>query len=267
MFKIPARFSAQLVYIVVLPVFFMLFSLVYNPFGIKEYYMLGGKGYGFHLVILTCILLVSVLITRSILLLLLKRSDMKAWSYGVFCVIEVAVASAFMALYTNLFQGGSQMYFQTLGDCGRFAGFALVYPYIFLFMRQLLKDKDSEIERKEAGPSEGLMKFLDEHKRLKLTVEPESVLSIGAEFNYIKVSYLEGQGVKEFLLRNSMKSQEANAAEFGLVRCHRSYFVNPKHVKVLSRDKDGTISALLDTSEPRRIPVSKQYYDQLSALL
>jgi len=267
MFKLSGKFSSQLEYILLLPVFFILFAMIYNPFGIEEYYTLGSKGFGFHLVMLTSILLVTLLVTRSILTLILKRSGMSWLSYLLFCGAEAMVASAFMALYTNLFQHGSLGYFQTLRDCATFTGFTLVYPYVFLIMRRTILNKNEEMERKEAAPVDTLMKFLDEHKRLKLTVEPSSVLSIGAEFNYIKISYMDGNGVKEYLLRNSMKSQEANAAEFGLVRCHRSYFVNPKHVKVLSRDKDGTISALLDTEEPRRIPVSKQYYDQLSALL
>ena len=74
-------------------------------------------------------------------------------------------------------------------------------------------------------------------------------------------------GVKEFLLRNSMKSVEANNSAHSLVRCHRSYFINPHQVSVLSRSKDGFIFAELKLKSLGPIPVSKQYYDKLSDML
>ena len=53
----------------------------------------------------------------------------------------------------------------------------------------------------------------------------------------------------------------------GLVRCHRSYIVNPRHVKMLSRNKEGVIEAELSSPLLDPIPVSKQYYEHLSSLL
>ena len=64
-----------------------------------------------------------------------------------------------------------------------------------------------------------------------------------------------------------MKSFEADARKHGLVRCHRSYYVNPRHIKVLSRDKEGIIYTEFTRDDVGRIPVSKQYYDQLADLL
>ena len=51
------------------------------------------------------------------------------------------------------------------------------------------------------------------------------------------------------------------------MRCQRSYFVNPAHVKVLWKDKEGFIFADLDVPDLPSIPVSKQYYDTIAALL
>jgi DNA-binding LytR/AlgR family response regulator len=60
---------------------------------------------------------------------------------------------------------------------------------------------------------------------------------------------------------------EATVAGHGLVRCHRSYFVNPKYVKLLSKNRDGIITAELLVPEVEAIPVSKQFYKQLSEVL
>ena len=53
----------------------------------------------------------------------------------------------------------------------------------------------------------------------------------------------------------------------GLVRCHRSFYINPSHVKVLRKDKEGIVSAELDMDDVRDIPVSKTYYKNLAEML
>ena len=78
---------------------------------------------------------------------------------------------------------------------------------------------------------------------------------------------MDAERIKEFLLRASMKSVENTVGGHGLVRCHRSFFVNPRYVKMLSKNKDGMITAQLLLPEMDAIPVSKQFYQQLSELL
>ena len=53
----------------------------------------------------------------------------------------------------------------------------------------------------------------------------------------------------------------------GIIRCQRSFFVNPRHVTALRKDKEGLIIAELDVQGVRTIPVSPNYYDNLSKLL
>ena len=47
----------------------------------------------------------------------------------------------------------------------------------------------------------------------------------------------------------------------------RSYFVNPKYVKLLSKNREGLVTAELLVPGVEAIPVSKQFYKQLSELL
>ena len=72
--------------------------------------------------------------------------------------------------------------------------------------------------------------------------------------------------ISTYLLRSSMKRVEDMCAKNGLIRCHRSYFVNKNRVEVLQKEKDFTY-AVLDVPNAARIPVSKNYYDQISAML
>ena len=64
-----------------------------------------------------------------------------------------------------------------------------------------------------------------------------------------------------------MKSIDEICQENGLVRCHRSYYINPSYVKVLRKDKEGVILAEIDSTNNIRIPVSKTYYNHLAELL
>jgi DNA-binding LytR/AlgR family response regulator len=169
-----------------------------------------------------------------------------------------------MALYATLFYAGRHSYFNVLSFCFKFAYLILVYPYLFLCLIQIILNKNADLN---AEPSDTLVKFYDEHKRLKLTIDPTAIICIQADANYVVIRYMDAGRIKEFLLRASMKSIESTVANHGLVRCHRSYFVNPKYVKMLSKNKDGMITAELLHPEMDSIPVSKQFYQQLSELL
>lgn len=265
--KIDKSFWAQAVYMVALPVFFAGFCFLYDPFRIDEYFQLGGFSYGFHILMLSVIMFVTLVVTRSIFIPINRRFSPLGWSYALWCLFEVFVVSCFLALYTTLFSQGGLSYFEALSDCMKLAYLTLVFPYVFLVLLQLQRNMAEDLTLRDAPSEDGLIKFYDEHKRLKLTLGQSAILCIGAEFNYIKIYYMDAGQVKSFLLRNSMKSQEQSAASHGLVRCHRSYFVNPKYVKVLSKGKEGLIHAVLDSPGGMTIPVSKQYYDSLAALL
>lgn len=265
-FKLPKRFSASIVYILLMPAFFVGFSLLYNPFDILGFFNLGGFSHSFHLMMLASIILVCLALTRLALWLILRRREIEGWHYALWCIGEGFLISCFAALYTTLFDG-ELPFFQSLGICMKFIFLSLLYPYIFLTMFQMIRNRSSEIASRETASDDSLVKFRDEHQRLKLTIDKSAVLSIKSELNYLEISYLDGEKVRTYLLRNSMRSQEDNAARYGFARCHRSWFVNPKHIRMLKKEQNGVYSAVLDTQEAISIPVSRQYYKDLSEAL
>lgn len=270
-YTIPRGPWLQIAYAILLPAFFMGFCLLYDPFGIQEYYTFGsGKlGPGFHLVILTCIILLSTVASRSLLYFVFRRmkvAERFKWKhYVIWCLCEIFITACYMALYTAVFT--KMPFFQCLGDCLKFGGLTLVFPYVFLMLMQVIHERDELLAARNAVGEESLIKFRDEHQRLKLTIDRSAVLCIRSDYNYLEIHYLEADKVKTFLLRNSMKSQEENAEKNGLVRCHRSYFVNPAHIKMLSKDKSGVYAAILDAPDAIKVPVSRQYYEALSSIL
>ncbi len=267
--RVSKGYGSQVKYAVLMPLFFFAFCFVYNPFSMSEYYDIGGKPWTFHLLMLSCIMIGALALTRLVFSFLYKYIPFKWWHYVIWCFGEVLVTAFFFALYTTLFyrKDGRMPYFAALPYCFEVVCLTLAYPYLLSILLRIISNKNLDLQEAGKTPDESLVKFYDEHKRLKLTIDPAAVLYVSADANYIKIHYLENDRVKTYQLRNSMKSLEANAAGHGFVRCHRSYYVNPRHVKVLSRDKDGIIYTEFTREGVGHIPVSKQYYDSLAKLL
>lgn len=265
-FKMENGFAPHLIYVLFLPVFFLAAALLYNPFDIEGYYSFGSMSFGFHLVMLSCIILVCELLTRLFLCLILLKNEMEWSHYVVWCIGETLLMSAFASLYTLLFKGAEGGYFAIFPDCFKFITLILVYPYVFLILIRVINLQEDIMERKGSQDDNSLVRFYDEHHRLKLSIAPSAILYVNSDFNYVKIHYLDAGKVREFTLRASMKSLESIGCK-SLVRCQRSYFVNPEHISVLRKDRDGFIYAEMNIPDVPAVPVSKQYYEALSALL
>ena len=124
-----------------------------------------------------------------------------------------------------------------------------------------------EQKEEQTNYDDSLMRFVDNTQRVKLMIASSAVLYIKAEENYVHIRYMEGERLKDYSLRASMKSLEELMQKHGLIRCQRSYYINPQHIKVLRRDKEGMITAELHTPLAQPIPVSPRYYDELAKWL
>lgn len=267
-FSMGGKYSSQLAYILGIPLFFMVFSIFYVPFDIQQFYTIGhGKEFSFHIIMLSCIIMGVLAISRTMLHYVLKASGMGWFNYICWCLVEVLGITFFMALYTALVKHDGQNYFQHLAYCLKYSYLELVFVYVPMSLVRAVKNKNEQLEVKHQQEDGSLVRFHDEHQRLKLTIVPSSLLYVKAESNYLRICYMEAGKVKEFMLRASMKSLEVPAFAKSLVRCQRSYFVNPEHVTVLRKDRDGFMFAEMNIANVPPVPVSKQYFEQLSDLL
>lgn len=266
-FVMGPNFMTQFVYMIVMPIFFIAYCLLYNPFDIIQYYRYAPLGSGFSILMVACIILLSLGITRSVFAILVRRLSFNRWHYLVWCIGELFVISSFTALYSMLMLHSQKGYLDVLTDCMKIIYLVLLHPYILILLVRTIMSKNQEIELMKNPRENDFVRFYDEHKRLKLTIEISSILYIKSDLNYVIIYYLESGKMKEYQLRCSMKSIEAVADGKFLVRCHRSYFLNPQHISVLRKDKDGFIFAELNVPGLRPVPVSKSYYQTISVLL
>lgn len=256
------RFLSQLWYAVGMALFFFVFIFVYTPLESRSFLDAGRGLFAFNLTMVSCILLLCLLITRVIYYYIWRKRDLVLLGYAAWTCMEFVISAMFVSLYMWLISRRAMPYFQYVDDCVLLVSLSLIFPCLIAVLSLYLNDRN----RGEAEVESQLVRFNDENQRQKLVIASSAILFIEADENYVRVYYLEGDTQKEYLLRNSMKGIDALVSKHGLVRCHRSYFVNPEHVKVLRKEKEGVILAELDLST-KAIPVSKKYYEQLSALL
>ena len=252
--------TVMLLHILAMPVFYLAFILIY-----ESQWMLAfldtGQGYMVNALLISCIL-IGVMASSRIPMSLIGRSyRLSWWQYALWSFAEVIVFGCFAALYMALVYG-DYGYFPALGKCLCIAFAILPYPYIVNAILFALIRPD------EIGTTEeDLVRFVDNTGRLKLVIAHDVILYIEAQENYISIHYLDGEQQKEYTLRQSMRGIEELMERHGIIRCQRSFFVNPRHVTVLRRDKEGMIQAELDTANGKSVPVSPKYYEQLSNLL
>lgn len=265
MTDLPAVFrkpTSQVIHALAIPLAFFAFVLIYRPFNLGEELLLGRFSFGVNLTLIACIIFGSMALMRVLFHLVRERINQPL--YFGWCLLEITVSALFVALYVWLMNRAAEPYFVVVTHLYGWLFSVLLIPYVITGMALALVERYSQpIEE----PSQELkMRFYDERKNLKLVVTTASVLYIAAQENYVQVFYLEGERVRDYLVRASMRSIEELCAENGLKRCHRSFYLNPAHVKTLRREKEGVIVAELDVAG-QEVPVTKRYYDDLVAIL
>lgn len=260
--KFPSIMTAlrgNLSFVVALPLFWLSFVLLYQPQMWVKLLDMETASLNFNATIIMCILLGVVLISRGILLAVHNTLRMN-WSRIIqWELCEVLAMSMFAALYVTLMYHGEYPYFHVVGKCLYALLLTLVYPYLVLNLAfAYVGEKEKEVY------DDSLMRFVDNTQKLKLMIASSAVLYVEADENYVHVRYMEGERVKDYPLRTSMKSLEELMQKHGLLRCQRSYYINPNHIKVLRRDKEGVISAELDVPNQKSIPVSPKYYEAVA---
>lgn len=265
MSELPSNFrrvASQAIHIVALPLSFFAFVLIYRPFNVAEAMTLGRLSFGVNLTLISCVIFGSMAIMRGLFYLVRRRID--SLTYFFWCIGEMVVAVFFVALYAWLMERTVEPYFLVVSRACGWVFPVLIFPYVIITLSLFLA---AQTRYRNQPSEEQRIRFYDERHTLKLVVAAQSVLFIEAEENYINIYYTDEDRVRNYLVRRSMKSIEEICATHGLLRCHRSFYVNPSRVKVLRKDREGAIMAELDTPQTPEIPVTKRYYDALSAAL
>lgn len=255
--------SSLLAHALIVPIWLLVFYLLYEPAWAMNWLDMGEGKSTFNLLIIMCIVFGVLTLSRIIMKAYRKWIPLTWLRYIVWYACEWLSMSLFVGMYMALMYQGKYPYFEAVGHSAVLIFASTIYPYLVINL--LYTAIGISEEPKDAD--DDLIRFYDNTQRLKLVIAANAIQYIQADENYVIIRYIEAERVKEYTLRNSMKSLEELMQQHGIVRCQRSYYVNPQHVKVLRRDKEGMIVAELDHPDLKPIRVSPKYYELLSARL
>lgn len=261
------RMPANLLFFLVIPVFYFLFVIAYKPFDIEEFLAVGKDHFTLNVIITSLILLGTMVLSRMLLFILRKTIDMNWALYILWCFMEIVFAGMMTSILLAVGWHGVVPYFTVMAKCLVYILAIVAFPYALITMGIQLYVLGKREQKTPYVDEKTLIRFFDDQKRLKLVLASTAVMYIEAEDNYVHIVHMDNGRVKDYTLRSSMRALEDVLARHNLIRCHRSYFVNPGHVDMVRKDENGYALAVLDREGLKAIPVSKRYYENLTAIL
>lgn len=265
----------NIIKLIVFVTFFVLtFVVIFKPFNSNK-----GRNIDEYVIYTTIMLAIGLSVFVGSRILMYRLRNKIIFYYRTFIVwvsVEITLISFACSLFYWLNDARDVAFFTAFPKIFLYTIAILFLPYSISFLYLELKEKNKVLERiksthnksdteKQPNEESNLIHFSDDRGNLKLSVSINNLFFIEADDNYVKICYINKEKVTHFILRNSLKNIEETFSDINLIRCHRSYIINPLKVKVMRRDKDGLFIELDAKSLPD-IPVSKTYSQQVISL-
>jgi len=145
--------------------------------------------------------------------------------------------------------------------------FLIGLPYFFALFYLNYKEKNKtvksllEVINEDKVNPESLVSFMEASGIEKVRIPLKNLLYLESSDNYVLVHHQSNQSIEKYMLRNTLKNLENNLRAYNLMRCHRSYIVNPLNVNSQTKTAKGLSLKLKSTAEIV-IPVSKPYMSE-----
>lgn len=254
-------------------VFSFIFINIYKPFGADTWKDLSNTRFFLYsgVVVLSGVLV--LIVSRIIMFQSRKKYPLTYFYYFLWLFIEILVLSLIYSFLTKYVLGENRDFIMILSNTILYTFLILLLPYAVSWLYLALQDSQkilNNITKEDTfidfsnGKNDNV-NFKDEKGNLKLSVRQDNLLFIESADNYVEIYYLNKGKLSRFVIRTSLKSIEDSYSSSTLIRCHRSYMINFKKVKVLRKDKDG-IFLELDIENIKDIPVSKTYAEKVTLL-
>ncbi|CAL2101196.1 HTH LytTR-type domain-containing protein [Tenacibaculum sp. 190130A14a] len=277
-------------YVISCTLFFILFLLIYRPFGILN----GAKEHNHslvHYVLVVFIFATIIFVVLSLSQFIIRNKYSKKkytikyllkWFFidvslivTIITFVDVIVLEEDIKNWQDFFD---EVILQSL-EIFFSLSIVLLYPVmgtlIYNYIKQLQENK-KEIESdlrtvenhyKIASGNEALVKFLDEKNECKLTVPMNAIYAIESQNQYISIQYLKNERLLEQSVRTRFSKALKELEDFpSIIKCHRSYAVNMLNIVSLRYINQKPI-LILGTEKLIKIPVSKTYLKDIKTKL
>jgi hypothetical protein len=243
-------------------IFTSVFIITYRPFGYDKWY--GNIGNlellaGTAVVILVGMLV--IILSRIGMLILKKNHEITLAFYLWMVAAEIILLGGFFTALEIFILDDHRPPFQLFLNAVQNTSLILLIPYVLSILFFAWKDIKRNLEQVVSqfrDPAEIFIPIKDEKGVLRVTLKSVNILYLESNDNYVNVYYLDNEKTKTYLVRNSLKLLEKNLKEYPIYRCHRSYSVNIKNVKMIRKSKKG-YELIINSPKEICLPVSKSY--------
>ena len=282
-------------------VFSFVFIFVYTPFEPSSWFQVNSATMQFLYSSIVILGAVAILVAARFLLNLIGRSrHFTILQYCFWLFGEIVLIAFAYTLFNKLLLHDPREFPEVLQRALLFMPLILAIPYMVSYLYFALKDKDVKMrelleqqeqlllkqklmqmappmqkdtaESMELDPeavtapvtdwADEVIHFTDEKGSLKLSIKQDYVYYIVSADNYVNIFYENKGKMAHCMVRTTMKNLEDMLEPRGFSRCHRSYLVNTKKVKIVRKERDGFFIDL-DMDGTGDIPISKTYADKM----
>jgi hypothetical protein len=251
-------------------IFAFVFIIIYRPFGYENWYgNIGNLELYAGTVVVVVLGMVTIILTRIIMFLFNKNHEITLAVYIWMIILEVLLLGAFYTALEKVILKDDRPTSGLFLNAVQNTTLILLIPYILsglFFAWSDIKKKFDQVVQQFRDPAEIFIPFKDENGILRLTLKSVNILYLESSDNYVVVNYLDNEKQKKYLVRNNLKNLEKNLKDYPIFRCHRSYSVNIRNVKMIRKVRSG-YELVMAIGNEESIPVSKSYEKKILELM
>ena len=257
--------------ILFLTVFIPVFLLVFQPFGVNNYdpshrigasFLFASIGFG----IINGVVL--ALYEFGITPFLFKKSTRAGLALRLFLLV-ILLSSATYLFYNVLghFHDWKWVsYFGFIRDIALMSILPLSLIFLYFNYRNTKEAYEILLQQPQTPTlQKSLIELTSDNGKDSISIPADALLYIEAQDNYVSIFHLMQDQVKEQLLRTTMKTLGTELKDTGVLRCHRSYFVNIN--RVIKAKGNGHQMKLYLSEITSPIPVSRSYLPSLKEIM
>ncbi len=257
--------------ILITGIFAFIFTNVFEPFGI---YNSPNKN-GFEIFLEINIALLSVVGTLALSQFFIRKMlGIKHFTYLTIVfwfIFESFFIGAVWTLLTVLIDGNNSsvinLWITNVIECIFLIGLPYFATLVYLTFKEKTKTVNylqKEINKEKINP-DTIISFKESSDKEKLNLRLKDILYVESSDNYVVIYYRFNQTIEKEILRNTIKKLELELQPYQIIRCHRSYMVNP--INIIKKEKTNKgFNLFLKGVENITIPVSKSYNSELEKI-
>jgi|GEM_PF-966409 len=187
-------------------------------------------------------------------------------------IIESIIIGIVWTLLSTLIDGSSTLFFALWFSNILESIFLIGLPYFAAIIYLSFSEKNRTVTHlqdqlnKEKIDPNTLISFKENANKTKLSLRLGDLLYVESSDNYVLIFYSNGNKIEKSVVRNTIKQLEQELTPYEIIRCHRSYMVNPINISRKEKTSQG-LNLFFRKFEKIVVLVSKSYISEIEKIL